>query len=452
MTPIMFFGLLASLLSGLVLIVIARRGRRLNDHPVCGSCRFDLSGIHPNSSTCPECGAGLSRRNGIRIGVRRRMPLVGVLGLLLLVVAALPLGAVLYAAATGGNINAYKPLALMLWEAPRVGATESDRIALEIDRRLSAKTIPTSAMPEILEAALRAQANCSAKWSEVWGDIVERERLGGALDADVVQDFFNSAAVMKLEVRPKVHVGGSVPVFVKLTDNRAGSLSSYTVLVRPRKAALDVTDLSIRVVADPREKLLMAGTREQAAFPPDQRFLPVAGTRAPARAMVGSPFVSWSCSLPPSIEPGRYNFSIELDVHADLRNMNPMATGGPEVKEASSVVKKIKLVAPVEVVARDVPIVKPTTADAATDEKLRSMFSQCAISISRLSYPSGSYVTVSAMLPSGPFPAGLAHDVIVHANRREVRVGTVVSEPFASEPMSLAFMRSMGFRHGGSGR
>lgn len=49
---------LAVIALGLGMVAAGWRGRRLNDHPVCRSCRFDLSGVLPDGVTCQECGAG----------------------------------------------------------------------------------------------------------------------------------------------------------------------------------------------------------------------------------------------------------------------------------------------------------------------------------------------------------------------------------------------------------
>lgn len=53
-----------------LLIRLARRGRRLDDHPTCRRCRFDLTGLPATSDRCPECGADLRARRAIVIGNR----------------------------------------------------------------------------------------------------------------------------------------------------------------------------------------------------------------------------------------------------------------------------------------------------------------------------------------------------------------------------------------------
>ena len=71
--------------AGLWLVVLGRRGKRLDHHPVCRSCRFDLrASVAPDAdatdfTTCPECGS----RGRPAVGNRRRRPAWVVAGVLI---------------------------------------------------------------------------------------------------------------------------------------------------------------------------------------------------------------------------------------------------------------------------------------------------------------------------------------------------------------------------------
>src|SRR5918993_5786284 len=52
------------------LLIFALRGRRVDDHPVCRKCGFDLVGKPADATRCSECGADLSRRRAVRVGWR----------------------------------------------------------------------------------------------------------------------------------------------------------------------------------------------------------------------------------------------------------------------------------------------------------------------------------------------------------------------------------------------
>ena len=56
---------------GLALLLLGVRGRRIDDHPICRRCGFDLFGLPAGSERCSECGAEVRRRRAIRIGRRK---------------------------------------------------------------------------------------------------------------------------------------------------------------------------------------------------------------------------------------------------------------------------------------------------------------------------------------------------------------------------------------------
>src|SRR5438874_2059393 len=62
---------IAAFFCGVLLLFLGRRGKRVNDHPVCRRCGYDLTGL-PNASTrCAECGANLHRAGAVQHGQRK---------------------------------------------------------------------------------------------------------------------------------------------------------------------------------------------------------------------------------------------------------------------------------------------------------------------------------------------------------------------------------------------
>src|SRR5690242_13672777 len=57
---------------GAFLLIRGLRGRKIDDHPLCRRCGFDLIGLPHDVKTCSECGADVSSPRAVRIGHRRR--------------------------------------------------------------------------------------------------------------------------------------------------------------------------------------------------------------------------------------------------------------------------------------------------------------------------------------------------------------------------------------------
>src|SRR5262245_3057212 len=108
--------LLAVLLLGVLLTWLGVHGRRINDHPQCRKCGFDLHGVYPAGATCPECGSGLKRRRAVRAGVRQKRTWLVTTGGGLLGVGALLVLAAVWLMFAGPRLNKYKPALVLMLE------------------------------------------------------------------------------------------------------------------------------------------------------------------------------------------------------------------------------------------------------------------------------------------------------------------------------------------------
>ena len=70
---------------GGLLLWWGRWGRRVNDHPICRKCGYDLLGLSPGTAACPECGRSLSRKRAKRRGLRVKRPGAIAFALILLI-------------------------------------------------------------------------------------------------------------------------------------------------------------------------------------------------------------------------------------------------------------------------------------------------------------------------------------------------------------------------------
>src|SRR5438046_2585899 len=102
--------LLIGLVAGVIVVRSGWRGQRVGDHPSCRRCGFDLSGRSSGTNVCGECGANLTRRRAVAIGVREPRPGLTALGALILLPALGTLALVARKAAQEVNWVTHEPV------------------------------------------------------------------------------------------------------------------------------------------------------------------------------------------------------------------------------------------------------------------------------------------------------------------------------------------------------
>lgn len=212
-------GIILSL--GFLLIVSGLRGRRIDDHPWCRKCRFDLFGRDNQADpVCPECGCNLDKPNTVRVGQRKKRRGMILIASFLLFFGTAWLGVVGYSDAMGVNWQHHKPVWLLMREAndPASGSN-SNAAVFELRRRYDAGLLTAQQVDDIIEAALTHQADAQRPWLPIWGNFVEQARTNGATSDEQWARYAQGIIVAphRLVVRPEV-VLGSESLAVQLED------------------------------------------------------------------------------------------------------------------------------------------------------------------------------------------------------------------------------------------
>lgn len=231
------FGLGIGLFIGLVLAAIAfttaipglwwgLRGKRIDDHPLCRKCGFDLTGRPDASMQCSECGADLQRPNAIRIGHRAKRRGVVVASLAVLLLGLLMGSLVAILATRKFNPLEYAPM----WYVEIAvlgpsGIARDDGVA-ETQRRMKLPNAKAATFQKLIGQLLAAQGDETKPWAGAWGDLLENFRQAQMLSDAQAKQYFSQLVKIKIITRPEVRPGADVPVQVNVTL-RGNSRDSY---------------------------------------------------------------------------------------------------------------------------------------------------------------------------------------------------------------------------------
>ena len=218
------------LVAGALAALFGVRGRRVNDHPVCRRCGFDLIGLYPGAELCPECGGSLAVGRAVRIGARRRRRgLIGV-GVVLCVLGVVVASVGVWGTTTGFDWNTIKPVWMLAREGSGMDDAKAALALQEVLRREDAGTLRDSQRASLAERALAYQADASRPWRVEWGDLIERLKLAGALAPGQWDGYARHSVVLRLEARARVRRGSELPARL-IVESRAGSMSALEATV-----------------------------------------------------------------------------------------------------------------------------------------------------------------------------------------------------------------------------
>lgn len=211
---------LLAALAGVVLFWLGVRGRRLNTHPACRRCGFDLLGVFPGGANCPECGAPLGARRAVRAGVRQRQRSLMTIGGGLLAVVALAIATGVWFMFAGPSLNAYKPAYFLVLEGRHADAVMSREAAKELLARQSDGSLSDRQTAWAVSGALALQADTGSVWVGEWGDLVERARAAGKVSDADYERFLRQSAVLALVARPSAARGETIPLAIGVVEWR----------------------------------------------------------------------------------------------------------------------------------------------------------------------------------------------------------------------------------------
>ncbi len=414
MSPSMLLWLVGVVAIGVVLLIWGLRGKRINDHPVCRQCRFDLSGQPEGTITCPECGAGLKRDGSIRTGQRRKRPIAIGLGSLAIVLPMLAVGTLVFALVTGQDLNSYKPIGMLAWEARRADATRTKIVAAELRRRLTTKGVSKQTYDRIVQMALDHQGDVNRAWSPEWGDIIEQAVADAKITKEDRSRYRRQAAVVKFEARPRVRAGEDIPVVAKVVEKRIGGSATLMALAQLKDATVDGAKAKLMGIADPgRGRVSEVGAQST-------WFYLYGTSNAWGRAdMPGGRLVTL-LRLPPGSTPGRKVVNMSLGTMT-IEQPNAAGMSWPSaIKKDDPDTRFHEASIAIDVIAADAPGVEVVTPAPDDVKKMELLLEPTGCSMY-----GGGQVTMTFNVENRPMD--FAFDVVLKNAQKEWRVGPLTS-------------------------
>jgi hypothetical protein len=213
----------------LLALAFAWYGRRVDDHPLCRKCRFDLFALPETTTNCPECGRNIRAPRATRIGHRQaRRPLLTA-GLLLFVLSGAALGLLVTARVRGIDTLRYQPTWMVRNAANSTDAPLSDRAYTELLRRIKSGTAHAADIAPVVDHTLDLQAYAQKPWRATMGDFVEQAWLADAVGEERWNRYLRQMmqSCIDFEFRDRVSRTGSFCKAFTMRPPRGGSVKRF---------------------------------------------------------------------------------------------------------------------------------------------------------------------------------------------------------------------------------
>lgn len=164
--------LFTGLIAGALMAAVAYRGRRVDDHPLCRRCGYDLAGLDPRPEVCPECGAELKARRSVRVGHRRRSLRRFGVGLLLLFPALGLLVLLAISSSTSAALSARKPVWWLRLDLTSGSAEIRNAAASQLNRQRGMAMLSDAELTTLIDPLLDLQVSAPKAWTDDHTDLL----------------------------------------------------------------------------------------------------------------------------------------------------------------------------------------------------------------------------------------------------------------------------------------
>ncbi|WP_432798045.1 hypothetical protein [Poriferisphaera sp. WC338] len=212
------------LLSGFVLVWLGRRGARIDRHPVCGGCGYDLLMMGMDRERCPECGRCLRGWRGIKFGNRRQKGWMVYWGLMLLLPGVCVLGLEISVWLSDRPLVTMTPSKVLIYEMVySEHAEDHDEIVDELINRGVGGALSVDELEELLDEMLRRDRSWLLEREPRFTEVLLRSHDAGLMDEMHCELLAEKILpVIEVEVDDIVYVGSDLPVRIQMRGDLLG--------------------------------------------------------------------------------------------------------------------------------------------------------------------------------------------------------------------------------------
>ena len=403
-------------LGGMYLALRGLFPKREGQTPYCRKCGYNLTGSDRSAqgARCPECGTDVTEPKAVNVGerrVRRRRVAVGVICMLL---GAVPLGTLGIGSLMKVDWYGYKPTGWVLLDGESDNAVLAARALNEMTRRAQAGRLTPEQTARLAEICLSEQARPTLRLAVNLTGVHLLDWLygQGLLNAEQTERFFANMVQFSVAVRPVVVVGQKFYAGVKLQGR--GPVSKYRLRVRVRE-----------ICVGDQERRRLAGGRSFTGY-----------TSISEMNIVGYPTILH--------RPGRHSVSADIAFQIDVRGSgNSWASNGSALYSGQRTVT-----GEVEVLVEEPPDLLKMTHSEELDRAVAAVMLlsefRAGQKNGRPGPPGESAMRVWLSFPHSR-PIGLAFDVFAQFDNQRVNLRQVT----ASTDRWGAVGRGFSLRHAG---